>query len=130
MTDVKVKWVVLSLVEQTALPVDVSGAGGFGWQFWLPAGWATSVHMRVKQLVDRGEQVVNLDNLVYGHTEAACGSEVVIGDIGNRDLLRQVFTTHDIDAVMHFAAFAAVGESVADPQKGPSQQHLEEPCNA
>ena len=71
----------------------------------------------VKLLVDRGEQVVSLDNLVYGHREAACGSEMVIGDIGDRELLREVFSTHKIDAVMHFAAFAAVGESVADPRK-------------
>lgn len=71
----------------------------------------------VKQLVDRGEEVVNLDNLVFGHKEASCGSEVVIGDIGDQALLRQIFSTHKIDAVMHFAAYAAVGESVADPQK-------------
>jgi UDP-glucose 4-epimerase len=71
----------------------------------------------VKQLVDRGEEVVSLDNLVYGHKEAACGSEVVVGDIGDRDLLRKVISSHKIDSVMHFAAFAAVGESVADPKK-------------
>jgi len=71
----------------------------------------------VKQLVDRGEQVISLDNLVFGHTEAACGSEVVVGDIGDRDLLNRVFSSHQIDAVMHFAAFADVGESVADPRK-------------
>ena len=34
----------------------------------------------VKQLVDRGEQVINLDNLVFGHKEAACGSEVIVGE--------------------------------------------------
>ena len=71
----------------------------------------------VKQLMDRGEQVVSLDNLVYGHKEAASGSEIVIGDIGDRDLLRRIFREHKIDSVMHFAAFAAVGESVENPQK-------------
>lgn len=71
----------------------------------------------VKQLVDRGEEVVNLDNLVYGHREAACGSEVVVGDIADKSLLRTIFSSHQIDAVMHFAAFAAVGESVENPQK-------------
>ncbi len=71
----------------------------------------------VKQLVDRGEQVICLDNLVFGHEQAACGSEVVIGDIGDQALLRKVFSSHKIDAVMHFAAFASVPESVADPQK-------------
>lgn len=71
----------------------------------------------VKQFVERGERVVNLDDLSFGHVEAACGSEVVIGDIGDRDLLRKIFSGNDIDSVMHFAAFADVGESVVDPQK-------------
>lgn len=71
----------------------------------------------VKLLVDRGEEVVCLDNLVFGHEEASSGSKVVIGDIGDEDLLRQVFAANKIDAVMHFAAFADVGESVADPRK-------------
>lgn len=71
----------------------------------------------VKQLVDRGEQVICLDNLVFGHKEAACGSEVIVGDIGDQALLRDVFSTRRIDSVMHFAAFASVPESVADPQK-------------
>jgi len=71
----------------------------------------------VKQLVDRGEQVICLDSLVFGHKEAACGSEVVIGDIGDQAALRDIFSTHQIDSVMHFAAFASVPESVADPQK-------------
>ncbi|GAH44725.1 unnamed protein product, partial [marine sediment metagenome] len=71
----------------------------------------------VKLLVDRGEHVVNLDNLVFGHKEAACGSEVVIGDIGDQKLLSSVLSKHDIEAVMHFAALADVPESVADPEK-------------
>jgi UDP-glucose 4-epimerase len=71
----------------------------------------------VKMLMERGESVVSLDDLVFGHVEASSGSEVVIGDIGDKELLRKIFSTHDIDSVMHFAAFADVGESVADPQK-------------
>ncbi|MHB9037128.1 MAG: UDP-glucose 4-epimerase GalE [Armatimonadota bacterium] len=71
----------------------------------------------VKMLIERGETVISLDDLAFGHPEAACGSEIVIGDIGDKDLLRNVFSTHSIDSVMHFAAFADVGESVADPQK-------------
>jgi UDP-glucose 4-epimerase len=71
----------------------------------------------VKQLVERGEHVINLDNLIFGHKQAACGSEVIIGDIGDRALLRDIFSKYDIDAVMHFAALADVPESVADPRK-------------
>jgi len=71
----------------------------------------------VKQLVDRGEEVISLDNLVFGHEQAASGSKIVIGDIGDKALLDGIFTAHKIDAVMHFAAFAAVGESVENPKK-------------
>lgn len=71
----------------------------------------------VKRLVDRGEEVVNLDNLVFGHPEAACGSQVVVGDIGDRRALQDIFRRWKIDAVMHFAALADVGESVAEPRK-------------
>lgn len=71
----------------------------------------------VKLLVDRGEEVVSLDNLVFGHKQAACGSTIVVGDIGDKELLRSIFSAHKIDSVMHFAAFADVGESVADPRK-------------
>lgn len=71
----------------------------------------------VKQLVSRGEQVVVLDNLLFGHREAVGGCEVVVGDIGDRGLLGDIFTNHSIDAVMHFAALADVPESVAHPRK-------------
>jgi UDP-glucose 4-epimerase len=67
--------------------------------------------------VDRGEHVISLDNLIFGHKEASSGSEIVVGDIGDKALLRRIFSENKIDAVMHFAAFAAVGESVEDPQK-------------
>lgn len=71
----------------------------------------------VKLLMDRGRQVVCLDDLSFGHKGASSGSEIVIGDIGDASLLQEIFSKYDIDAVMHFAAFADVGESVVDPQK-------------
>ncbi|NLN75100.1 MAG: UDP-glucose 4-epimerase GalE [Armatimonadetes bacterium] len=71
----------------------------------------------VKLLVDRGEQVICLDNLIFGHKQSSSGSEVIVGDIGDQDLLRKIFSANKIDSVMHFAAFAAVGESVENPQK-------------
>ncbi len=71
----------------------------------------------VKRLVDRGGQVVCLDDLSFGHKGASSGSEVVTGDIGDAKLLQEIFAKYPIDAVMHFAAFAAVGESVENPQK-------------
>ena len=67
-----------------------------------------------------GYGVVVLDNLAYGHREIiedVVKVELVIGDTSDRDLLDKLFTTHDISAVMHFAAYIAVGESVKEPGK-------------
>lgn len=73
----------------------------------------------VRQLVASGRKVVVLDNLVYGHADAIVDDEVVFieGDLGDREVLDRVFGGHAIAAVMHFAAYAYVGESVTDPAK-------------
>lgn len=74
----------------------------------------------VKQLQQQGLQVVVLDNLIYGHrdlVEKTLNADLVVGDICDRALLDRVFKRYAIDAVMHFAAFAYVGESVQDPEK-------------
>lgn len=65
----------------------------------------------------RGNEVVVLDNLVYGHREAALDAPLIVGDIGDRAVLDRVFAEHAIDAVVHFAAYAYVGESVTDPAR-------------
>ncbi|MGD2181339.1 UDP-glucose 4-epimerase GalE [Lusitaniella coriacea] len=67
-----------------------------------------------------GYGVVVLDNLVYGHREIAekvLNVKLVVGDTGDRALLDNLFNTHNIAAVMHFAAYAYVGESVQTPDK-------------
>lgn len=69
-----------------------------------------------KLLLERGEDVVYYDSLLYGHKEAALGGETVTGDIGDADKLRETFSKYKIDAVMHFAALASVGDSVVNPQ--------------
>ena len=71
----------------------------------------------VKLLVERGEDVICLDDLLFGHPQAACGSKLIVGDISDRDILRSIFSEHKIDAVLHFAGLRDVGESVVDPQK-------------
>lgn len=74
----------------------------------------------VLALVDAGYEVVVVDNLVYGHREVVetlSGVTLVAGDIGDRELMRQVFAEHAVDAVMHFSAYAYVGESVGNPSK-------------
>jgi UDP-glucose-4-epimerase GalE len=65
----------------------------------------------------RGNEVVVLDNLIYGHREAVLDAPLVVGDHGDRALLDQVFKQYSVDAVVHFAAFASVGESVAHPER-------------
>ncbi|MDZ4160339.1 MAG: UDP-glucose 4-epimerase GalE [Burkholderiales bacterium] len=77
------------------------------------AGYIGS-HM-VWLLASRGVKVVVLDDLSSGHADAVMGAELVRGDMGDRALLDRVFTAHRFDAVMHFASFIQVGESVADP---------------
>ena len=65
----------------------------------------------------RGESVVILDNLYRGHLDTV-PSEVPFyqGDIGDRDLVSRIAREHNIEACIHFAALAYVGESVSDPK--------------
>ena len=74
----------------------------------------------VLALKQAGYDVIVLDNLSYGHreiVEEVLQVELIVGDTSDRPFLDQLFTTHDINAVMHFAAYIAVGESVTDPGK-------------
>ncbi len=69
-------------------------------------------------LADRGEDVIVLDNLSTGFDWAvAPAATLVVGDIGDADLLRKLFATHDIDAIVHFAGSIVVPESVENPLK-------------
>jgi UDP-glucose 4-epimerase len=72
----------------------------------------------VLALKQAGYKVVIFDNLEYGHQElvdSVLGVELFVGDTRDRSSLDRVFATHKIDAVMHFAAYIAVGESVEKP---------------
>ena len=80
------------------------------------AGYIGSV--AVDDLRDRGEDVVVVDNLVYGHREAIDPDiPFYEGHIGDRSLLDRIFADHEIESCMHFSAYAYVGESVEKPQK-------------
>jgi UDP-glucose 4-epimerase len=80
------------------------------------AGYIGSV--AVEDLKNRGEQVVVLDNLVYGHREAVSDDVPFYeGEIGDKALVGRILGEHDIDACMHFSAYAYVGESVEQPAK-------------
>jgi UDP-glucose 4-epimerase len=74
----------------------------------------------VLALSQAGYKVLILDNLVYGHrdlVEKVLQVELVVGDTSDRALLDQLFQSHNIAAVMHFSAYAYVGESVTNPAK-------------
>ena len=79
------------------------------------AGYIGS-HM-VWLLGQKGVDVVTLDNLSSGHRDAVLHGQFVLGDIADRLILDKVFGEHKFDAVMHFASFIQVGESVLDPAK-------------
>ena len=80
------------------------------------AGYIGSVV--VEQLQARGEIPLVLDDLSTGHRAAvAPGVEFIQGNVGDRRVLDALFARHSIGALMHFAAFALVAESVADPAK-------------
>ena len=68
-----------------------------------------------KRIAQAGLQPIVVDNLHRGHREAVRWGPMVQADIGDRDALRRVFQQHWIQAVIHFAAFAYVGESMRAP---------------
>ena len=70
-----------------------------------------------RQLVERGERIVVLDNLSTGFRDAVLGAPLVVGDVGDRALVERVLGENGIDTVMHFAAHTVVPESVRDPLK-------------
>jgi UDP-glucose 4-epimerase len=79
------------------------------------AGYIGS-HM-VKHLARQGCHVTTLDDLSGGYRDAVLHGTLIEGDIGNRALLDQLFSEQAFDAVMHFASFIQVGESMQAPSK-------------
>ena len=71
----------------------------------------------VRQLGERGESVVVLDNLVTGFKSAVLHGKLVRGNTGDRELVGRVLKDHGVNTVMHFAAHTVVPESVSDPLK-------------
>jgi UDP-glucose 4-epimerase len=71
----------------------------------------------VRQLVERGERVVVLDNLSTGYRSSVLGASLIVGDTGDREAVARVLGEHGIETVMHFAAHTIVPESVSNPLK-------------
>lgn len=71
----------------------------------------------VRQLRERNENVIVLDNLSTGFRSAVLGAPLIVGDTGDRDLVRRILQEHRVQTVMHFAAHTIVPESVSNPLK-------------
>lgn len=69
----------------------------------------------VKALVQAGRRVVVYDNLSSGHRQAVGGAPFVKGDVSDVAALRQTMRQYEVEAVMQFAAFLIVSDSVRDP---------------
>ncbi len=71
----------------------------------------------VLQLRARGEQVVVLDDLSTGFRQSVFDTPLIVGKVGDRELVMDLLKKHNVGTVMHFAAHTIVPESVADPLK-------------
>lgn len=71
----------------------------------------------VAELLERNEEVIVVDNLEKGHKPAVLGGKLIVGDLRDKEFIKNVFLQNDIEAVIHFAAYIEVGESVSDPLK-------------
>ncbi|HAH88286.1 MAG TPA: UDP-glucose 4-epimerase GalE [Armatimonadetes bacterium] len=71
----------------------------------------------VKALLLEGRDVVVFDSLELGHRDAVLGGELVEGNLLDKDAVDAVFNKYSIDAVVHFAAYASVGDSMVSPDK-------------
>jgi UDP-glucose 4-epimerase len=69
-----------------------------------------------EELINQGDGVIVFDNLYYGHRAAVHpGATFVEGDLADRAAVKSLFVTYDIDAMMHFASYTLVGESMEQP---------------
>jgi UDP-glucose 4-epimerase len=82
----------------------------------LIVGGAGYIGSHVNKLLNQsGYSTLVVDNLCWGHREHIRWGKFFQGDIGDPKFLNDIFSSHKIEAVMHFAAFAYVGESVCHP---------------
>lgn len=88
------------------IPMNILIVGG--------AGYIGSVVTRL--LFEKGFNVTVMDNLSLGHRAAVDKNILFLeGDMSHKKHLKEIFSSHPFDAVMHFAAYALVGESVKEP---------------
>lgn len=84
----------------------------------LIAGGAGYIGSHTNKILNKlGYETIVVDNLVYGHKEFVKWGKFYNIDIGNKKELEKIFKKEKIEAVMHFCAYAYVGESVKEPSK-------------
>ncbi len=71
----------------------------------------------VLSLLEKGEDVVIIDNLSRGHKKAVKGGILYVGDLADKTFIRKVFAENDIESVIHLAAYSQVEESSEQPIK-------------
>lgn len=71
----------------------------------------------VRAMIGEGRQVVVLDSLELGRADSLLGAPLVEGDINDGDLVERTCRDHDVTAIVHFAAYKSVGESMQSPGK-------------
>jgi UDP-arabinose 4-epimerase len=70
-----------------------------------------------KAVAEAGYRPVCYDNLSSGHKSFVQWGPLIVGDVHDSQRITSIIREHDVQAVMHFAAFSAVGESIKDPEK-------------
>ena len=84
----------------------------------LVTGGAGYVGSHTSRLLEQaGHDVWVFDSLVAGHRQAVTPGRLIQGQLGDQVQIESALKKHDIQAVLHFAAFALVGESVAHPDR-------------
>ena len=86
--------------------------------YTLIVGGAGYIGSHVNKLLHRkGYETIIFDNLINGHREFVKWGEFILGDLSDKEQIRLCFKKYPIRAVMHFGAFAHVGESVVEPAR-------------
>ncbi len=84
----------------------------------IGCGWCWIYRVAyVKYLYGKGLKPIVLDNLSLGHKESVKWGPLYVGELDDPKILSDIFSRHDIKAVMHFAGFCYVGESLVEPLK-------------
>lgn len=87
-------------------------------RYILITGGAGYIGSHVNKLLNqKGYRTIVFDNLITGHREFVKWGEFILGDLSDKEQIRFCFRKYPINVVMHFSAFAYVGESINNPAR-------------